>query len=47
MPLIVFPTVGLQSEDLVGLCQPLALLVRLGFGPSEGTRILDPGLSGH
>ena len=30
--LIVFPTVGLLSGDLVGLCQPLASLVRLGFG---------------
>ena len=35
--LIVFPTVSLLSGDLVGLCQPLALLGRLGFGPSEGT----------
>ena len=29
--------VSLLSGDLVGLCQPLALLGRLGFGPSEGT----------
>ena len=24
----------------MGLCQPLARLVRLGFGPSEGTTLL-------
>jgi len=28
-----------QTEDLVGLCQLLALLVRLGFGPSDGTTL--------
>ena len=44
--LIVFPTVGLLSEDLVGLCQPLERLVRLGFGPSEGTTLFRPVSSG-
>ena len=39
-PSMSFPTVGLLSGDLVGLCQPLALLVRLGFGPSEGPTLL-------
>ena len=45
-PLTVSPTVGLLSEDLVGLCQPLGLLVRLGSGPSEGTLFVEPGFSG-